>query len=337
MKTIPYNVKDRTRGLGSSDMGSLFGMNRYCPLPKLWLIKTGQLPIEDSTEQMDWGNYLEEPVARRFALKTGRRVQKLTRTIVHPDYDFLLSNPDRWQFNRDKPKKQRRGVLEIKTSLLGNLREWAAGGIPAAYYLQIQHQMACTGCEWGSFAVLFGGNKLVEFDVQRDEPIITAIIERCKDFWKLVQTKTMPPIELGREWNEHMAKFFPTVEKKEEIILATPAALGRARRYLTLCTQVEKREAEIAEHEVFFKEQIGSAERLLVPGVARFTWSSFEQKRVDLEKLRAEHPAIAEQLIKKVPTRRFTVKSLAEVLAEEEEEAEEPMLPVISARRIELE
>jgi predicted phage-related endonuclease len=320
MKTIPYNIKDRTRGLGSSDMGSLFGMNRYCPLPKLWLIKTGQLPIEDSTEQMDWGNYLEEPVARRFALKTGRRVQKLTRTIVHPDYDFLLSNPDRWQFNRDKPKKQRRGVLEIKTSLLGNLREWAAGGIPAAY-----------------FAVLFGGNKLVEFDVTRDEPIIQLIIERCVDFWKLVQTKTVPPIELGREWNEHMAKFFPTVEKKEEIILATPAALGRARRYLTLCTQVEKREAEIAEHEVFFKEQIGSAERLLVPGVARFTWSSFEQKRVDLEKLRAEHPTIAEQLTKKVPTRRFTVKSLAEVLAEEEEEAEEPMLPVISARRIELE
>lgn len=332
MKTIPKNIKDRTRGLGSSDMGSLFGMNPRCSLPRLWLIKTGQLPQEESGELLDWGLNWEDPIAKRFAKKTGRRVRKINRTIVHPEHDFILSNPDRFQW-----KEKDKGVLEIKTSmLLGNLREWAAGGIPANYYLQIQQQMAVTGCQWGSFAVLFVGSKLVTFDVQRDEAIISLLIERCKAFWELVSTKTMPPIELSQEWNEEMSHFFPKAEKKEEIILATPAAIGRARRYLTLRAQIDKREAEMAEHEVFFKEQIGSAEKVLVPGVARFTWSSFEQERLDLKKLRAEEPAIAERFAKTIPCRRFTVKSLTDVLEEDEEETEEMSLPAVNVRRIEL-
>ena len=336
MRTLPKNVKDRTRGLGSSDMGSLFGMNPRCPIPKLWLIKTGQLEHEDIGEIGEWGEYLEDPIAKKFALKTGRRVCKINRTLVHPQYDFILSNPDRFQWNLERDPATRRGVLEIKCSMLSNLRDWTSGGVPASYYLQIQQQMAVTGCQWGSFAVLFGGNRLVEFDVPRDEAIIAAILERCQQFWELVRTRTRPPVELSREWNEQMARFFPTATKGEELVLATPAALGRARRYLALKQQIAKREAELEEHEVFFKEAIGTAHKLLVPGLARFTWSSFDRKWVDLDKLRAEHPRIAEQLTKTVPTRRFSWKGLAEILEEDTQEEEAVSLPVVSARRIEL-
>ena len=337
MKTIVKDIKDRTRGLGSSDIGSLFGMNKRCSLPKLWLEKTGRLFDQQESEPIEWGQAFEQPVAKRFAEKTGRRIQRFNRTAVHPKYGFLLANPDRFQFDPARgSRRARKGVLEIKCTIFANLRQWSTSGVPANFYLQIQHQMSCTGCEWGSFAVFFGGNKLVEFDVERDEKIIALIIERARAFWDLVQKDTPPPITLDMEWNKHLAQYFPTPVKGEERRLETPAAIGRARRYLHLKAQIEKREAEMEEHEVFFKSAIENAELLLVPGIARFTWSGFERKHVDLDKLRSEHPAIAEALTTKIPQRRFTCKALTDVIEEGDEPEDEPM-PIVGARRVELE
>jgi len=332
MRYLPKNVKDRTRGLGGSDAGAIFGVNPHQSLPQLWLQKTGKLPPDtrEATEPMEWGTDFEDTVAKRFAKKTKRLIRRVNRTIVHPTNDFMLANVDRLQW-----KRKTMGVLEIKCTLLGNLKAWSAGGIPARFYLQLQHYLAVTGCQWGSFAVLFGGNRLVEFDVPRDEQLITVMIERERQFWELVQKKKLPPIQLTKEWNAAIVNFFPTGSKTEERQLKTPQAIGKARRYLSLKAQIRKREDELEEHEVFFKSAIGEAYRLIVPGVARFTWSSFMRSHTDLQKLRAEHPEIVEEITSSVPSRRFSVTALEDV-REEEDREEEQARPIFGARLIEL-
>ena len=331
MKFLPKNVKDRSRGLGGSDVGSLFGLNPHVSLPQLWLAKTGKLHGNPpDTEPMEWGRIFEDTVAKRFAQKTKRLVRRVNRTIQHPKYAFMLANPDRLQW-----KRRRMGVLEIKATIFGNLKAWSAGGIPPRFYLQLQHYLEVTGCDWGSFCVLFGGNRLCEFDVPRDQKVIDVMIEREGQFWELVQTQTPPTITLSTEWNKVMAAYFPVMTPKSERIVATPEAIGRARRYLRLNDRLEKIEAECDEHEVFFKEQIADCNHLVVPKIARFTWSQFNQSRIDLAKLRAEHPELAAELTISQPTRRFSVKALEEV-AEEEDAIEEPFAPIFAARRIEL-
>ena len=93
-------------------------------------------------------------MATRFAQLTKRRLVKVHRTIVHPKYPFMLANPDRFQW-----KDGSRGVLEIKATVFGNLKQWAAEGIPAQYYLQLQHYLEVWAATGDRSAVLFGGNK----------------------------------------------------------------------------------------------------------------------------------------------------------------------------------
>lgn len=339
--TLEKSVTDRSRGIGGSDVGSLFGLNKWMPLPKLWLQKVGRLPKQSSedNEFQEWGRLLEAPIARRYAEKAGRRIQIVKETLVHPQYPWMIGNPDRLQWESQRPKKSRRGILEVKATMFGNMKSWQAGGVPATYYLQLQHYLCVAGCSWGSFAVLFGGNKLVQFDVQRDDALIAVMIEREREFWSLVQAKTPPGITLSAEWNKELAAFFPTAIKGKEQIIQTPEAIGHARRLFSLREQIKRREGELAEHEVWLKARIGEAqaERLLIPGVGRFTWSLGERRHINLEKLRELHPAIAKELTETAAQRKFSCSPLEQAEAEAEEESE-PLEPALyGLRRIELE
>ena len=309
----PNPRMDRTQGIGGADVGSLFGLNHWKSLPELWLEKTGRLPPDysDSLPKL-LGRLFEEPVAKAFALQTGRRVQKTNRLLIHPRYRFMTGHPDRFQWDTSRSRRRAKGVLEIKTTHMRQWHEWSHGGIPAQYYLQLQHYLVLTGCQWGSFAVLFGGQKLVHFDLDRDEAVIAVMLEKEAAFWQLVETQQMPPIELSEEWNQVIAQFFPKPNKGEEKIVESPEAIGRAQRYLQLKDQITRRKEESIAHEVWFKSEIAHAESLLVPGIARFTWKASERKHVDLAALREEHLEWVEALTKTVPTRIFHAKALAE-------------------------
>lgn len=337
--TLERSVKNRSRGIGGSDVGSIFGLNKWMSLPRLWLQKLNRLPKQSGAENemLEWGNLLEAPIASRYAKVSGRRIQLVNRTIVHPEYPWMLANPDRLQWDSGRPRAERRGILEIKATMFGNLRAWQSGGVPASYYLQLQHYLCVLGLSWGSFAVLFGGNRLVQFDVARDEALIKVMIEREREFWELVQSETPPSITLSKEWNEQLAAFFPTASKDKQVVLDTPEAVGHMRRLLSLNRQIKKRELEVAEHETWLKAQIGEAqaERLLVPKVGRASWSLGERRSIDLEKLRSQYPSIAVELTKVDPQRRFSMKSFEDIKEETTDERESAPA-IFGARRIEL-
>lgn len=328
----------RKRGIGGTDVGAIFGLNKWMSLPRLWLLKTGRLFNQRSSENefMEWGRYLEGPVARRYSEKTGRKIRHVRDADFRPRYPWVTGNPDRIQWDRTRPKSSRRGVLEVKTAMFGKLREWSKAGVPAQYYLQLQHYLELTGLDWGSFAVLFGGNKLVEFDVPRDEKLIDLINEKEREFWDYVERDQPPPMQLGAEWNAELVNYFPKPKQAELLRLDSLEAQGRALRLLRVKQQVAVREKEINEHEAWFKLQLADHATAQVRKLARIAWTPGEQRRVDLDWLRAQHPSIATAMTVLKPTRRFSIKALSELPEDApEEEASESVL-IVSARRIEL-
>jgi putative phage-type endonuclease len=338
-KLLTKSVENRTRGIGGSDVASIFGLNKWKPLPLLWLEKTGKLPKAESAsadpEWMEWGNYLEEPIAKVYAKRTGRKLRRPGHTIAHPEFSFMMGNPDRFQKDKQRAGDPR-GVLEIKCAMFGKLREWSAGGVPAPYYLQLQHYLAITELAWGSFAVLFGGNRLVEFDVPRDEKLIELMIEKEREFWSYVTRNQAPPMELGAEWNQQLVNFFPKPTERETLQLSAPEDFGRAFRLLRLKEQVKLREKEINEHESYFKVKLANHAQARIGSSVKVAWTPGERKSVDLDALRERYPQIAAELTRAKPQRRFSITALEDLPADqqEEEEAEAPL--IISARRIEL-
>lgn len=337
-KGLTLSVTDRSRGIGGSDVGAIFGLSKWGNVPKLWLQKTGRLFNQSSedNELQDWGRYLEAPIAKKYSERTGRAIRRPSQTLVHPEFPWMIGNPDRFQVDKKREKASRRGVLEVKNAMFGKLREWSQSGVPAGYFLQLQHYLAITGLSWGSFAVLFGGNKLVEFDIPRDDKLIALMIEKEREFWGYVQRDEPPPMQLGAEWNEQLVNFFPKPKQQEVLRLDSPEAQGKALRLIRLKQQIKQREPEIEELESWFKLQLADHATAQVARIARISWSASETNRINLDKLREKHPAIAKELTETKPTRRFSVKLLADLPAEEEEEERSDSTLIVSARRIEL-
>jgi predicted phage-related endonuclease len=222
--------------------------------------------------------------------------------------------------------------------MFGKLREWSKGGVPAQYYLQLQHYLELTGATWGSFAVLFGGNRLVQFDVPRDDAIIQLIIDKARTFWEYVQADRMPPIPLTSVVNDELTKLFPTPTQATTLRLETPEAIGRARRLLRLKDRVATIKDELEQHEAWFKLQMADHAACVVPEIATIKWTPGEQRRIDLDALRQHEPVIAAAHTKVISTRRFSVTALEDQPEPEPDDTDDatPVTFTVSARRIEL-
>jgi predicted phage-related endonuclease len=55
--------------------------------------------------------------------------------------------------------------------------------------------MAVLGWSWGSLAALLGGNRLVWFDVERNDRFIAALRVAVAEFWERLLTLTPPPVD----------------------------------------------------------------------------------------------------------------------------------------------
>ena len=66
-------LKEREKGIGSSEATTLMGVNHYEDRYRLFLRKTGQMAPKPASEQMELGHHLEPAVASRFADRGGHQ------------------------------------------------------------------------------------------------------------------------------------------------------------------------------------------------------------------------------------------------------------------------
>ena len=194
-------LKVRKLGLGGSDMSAVLGVNKWRSPLDVWLDKTSDAVDEKESEAMYWGTVLEDIVAQEFSRRTGFKVRNNNYTLQSEKWPYLLANIDREIVGQD-------AGLECKTANAFKADEWQGDNVPDAYYIQCQHYMAVTGRSSWWIACLVGGNTFVYKEVPRNEEIIQAIIDTGAEFWRLVETNTMPAPDDSKACSEALKKLY---------------------------------------------------------------------------------------------------------------------------------
>ena len=303
-ENMPYEdwLEWRKKGIGGSDASVVCGISRYKSPVELWLDKTGQLPYQEAGEAAYWGTQLETLVRAEFTKRTGIEVEHKGVLLQSEEYPFMLANLDGTCEHPDYGTC----IFEAKTASAYKAGEWD-DAIPDEYQLQIQHYMAVTGYKAAYIAVLIGGNTFRWKLVERDEELISMLIELEANFWDHVRMNTPPAMDGSAASAKFLSERFPDSVPKSQIILPDTAA-DLIRQYDTACEQLEtiteqKQEAENKLKELLGENEVGTAgDRIII-------WKSVSQERLDSKTLKAEHPALYQKYANKTSYRRFSIKA----------------------------
>lgn len=301
---LPYEdwLEYRKLGIGGSDASVVCGISRYKSPVELWMEKTNQLPQQEAGEAAYWGTILESIVRNEFTKRTGMEVKQLGQILQSVEHSFMLANLDGVCEHPDYGPC----IFEAKTASAYKAGEWD-DAIPDEYLLQIQHYMAVTGYRGTYIAVLIGGNTFKWRFVERDEELISMLINLEADFWEHVQNMTPPPLDGSDASARFLAERFPNSVPASKIELPDMAD-ALLTQYDEACEQLEavaerKQEAENRLKEMLGDNEVGTANGRIV------TWKSIVQDRLDSKALKAEHPTIYQKYINKISYRRFSVRA----------------------------
>lgn len=183
-------------------------------------------------------------------------------------------------------------LLECKTAGEFSARLWR-DGVPEYVQLQVQHQLAVTGRQAADVAVLICGQKLEVHRIERDDGLITRLIELEANFWRYVETDTPPPPADGSESADRALRcLYPgaggtvdfTGDRRLSSIFADLVAVR---------AEIETRQQTEAQLRQTIVHAMGEADH------AQFETGSVSYRRsrdgltTDIKRLLADHPDLA--------------------------------------------
>jgi len=301
---MPYAdwLEYRKQGIGGSDASVVCGINRYKSPVELWMEKTDQMPSQEAGEAAYWGTQLEPFVRAEFTKRTGIEVSRRNELLQSEEHPFMLANLDGICEVPDVGPC----IFEAKTASAYKVGEWE-DAIPDEYALQLAHYMAVTGYAGAYIAVLIGGNTFKWKFIERDEELISMLIQLETDFWNHVQDGTPPPLDGSDASAKFLAERFSNSTPRSHITLPDTAANLLA-QYDEACEELEAVTERKQKAENLLKEMIGENE-VGTAGDRIITWKSVSQERLDSKTLRAEHPVLYKKYVNQTSYRRFSVKA----------------------------
>ena len=171
-------LPERGRGIGSSDIAAISGLNPWRKPIDVWLEKTGRAESGPATDAMQAGQRIEPVLAEWYADRVGLRRDQLrsSETLRDSDEAWILATPDR--IVATEPEN----LLEIKvvgSRLVDHWRE----GIPDYVLAQVQWQMQVSGIPSADIAALLGGSELRILACPYFEELAQELVEMGRAFW----------------------------------------------------------------------------------------------------------------------------------------------------------
>ena len=185
----------RSQHIGGSEVAALFAMSPFTTLWQLWMEKAGKLPPEDLSDNksIQAGTFLESGIANWAAHRWDMKIEKVTDYFTADDCPGMGASLD-FQTDGGHP-------VEIKWSAFGDGWEYDGETITCApdnYVLQVQHQMACTGAEYGWLIALLR-NEPRRMKIPRNDKIIASIKGEIARFWDSVRAGEEPPVDFEED------------------------------------------------------------------------------------------------------------------------------------------
>lgn len=195
-------LEERKKGIGSSEVGTILGVNHFDTPYKLWRRKKELDPPVEETLIMRLGHLMEDSVATLFAEDSGAAIIKNTSgdwIAADKERPYLRVSPDRLYV----PKGMKRTtsnyrVLECKTTRL-NIDKNDINSIPKYWWCQVQYQLYVLGCQYGTLAWIRNGTEFDYMEIERNDRFCEFMLEKLDAFWKLNILANEEPVSINAE------------------------------------------------------------------------------------------------------------------------------------------
>ena len=291
-------LSHREGGIGSSEVGTILGLNPFDTPLQLWRRKRHIDPPIQENEAMLMGHLLEDAVAQRWQLATGRTIIKRSATdwlIVNQERPYLRVSPDRtfWVNPEGKQNDSNKGILECKTTMY----DIDPDNIPLHWFAQLQYQLGIAEMEYGELGWLSlphrcFGHKPLAFDREFFEWAVSEV----EKFWiDNVQGGIEPLPTCVEDVLLRNPKHTPgMIIEADEAIVATCEHLRQVKQDIKDLEEAKKKDEEA------IKMAIGEAEGICAPGTADLakpkmlaTWKAAKDSlKFNEKRFAAEHPEL---------------------------------------------
>lgn len=291
-------LKYRKQGIGGSDAGAICGLNPYRTAMQVYHDKTSDEIEEIDNEAMRQGREFEDYVARRFMEATGKKVRRANYMFQDEENPFMLADVDRMLVGEN-------AGLECKTASPFMAEKWRDGKIPMSYQIQCHHYMSVCNAEAWYIAVLIYGREFKYYKIERDEQVITDLIQIEKDFWKNhVEKRILPEPDGSKLSDSVIAEYFKDTKVETIPLTGFDEKLKRRQELVEVMAHMDTEKKQIEQE---LKIYLGEAEQA-ENEYFRVMWKNVCSDRLDEKRLKEEQPEIYETYRKSISSRRFSVK-----------------------------
>lgn len=304
-------LESRKRRMTGSKAASLFGLNEYLSVYRLWAIESGILeePVRKDTGNMWRGRELEVPLLKWLAYSRGWDVEPWPQswTLSHPETEGqdhrLQCTPDAIAIVRGvqdhEPFDEGELInVEVKTVNQWAIRYWerdADGSLimPIEFQIQTQIELACLGLHGGVLILQpsFNPEDMVVIPYVINHAFLRRLMAMAADFWRLVDSGEEPPVDGSESTWQTLKRLYPE-ESGEAVMLPAESDVWAAE--FAAAKEAERAAAkrkELAKNQLI--AAIGDATYARTPGGANFSYKGRVSRRIDSKALRAAYPSIA--------------------------------------------
>ena len=220
---------------GASDSPGILNVSPWSSPMSVYADQLGLAPDEGESEAAQWGKLIEPVLLEHLDTITGRTVVPDGRLLRSKDWPWMQCTLDaRYPLLIEG----RRGGIEGKcTRLYWNWDE----GVPSWVIVQVQHQLAVTGWDFQTVAVLFNGNEFKWVDIARDNTRIGLIVGETEKFMRSVEQLEPPPADGKECTTAALRALFPS-PRPDKVIPLDGGDL------LTLDDEYDRLNAALADH-----------------------------------------------------------------------------------------
>jgi putative phage-type endonuclease len=244
----------RAPNVNSTEVASLFGISKYATIFEIWHYKNKSIKVDfEGNERTEWGLALQDSIAAKVAADNGWSIRRMDEYMFLPEirlgssFDFAIGDD---------------GSMEIKNvDKFVFLDEWTKKEdgtyeAPLHIEIQVQTQLAVSGRKYCIIVALVGGNEAIIIRRDRDEQVISAIIDKTKWFWQTIADKKEPEPDFKKD-AEIIGRLYGYAEP-EKVIDGDEEITELARKYKSVSDQIkpleEQKEALKAEMLTLIKE-----------------------------------------------------------------------------------
>lgn len=270
----------RMSGIGGSDVGGILGVSKWSSPCDIYFSKINvPKEKEDDKEYMTIGSLMEDGVIIPFfELKHGLEVIKVKEMHKHKDYHFMQGNIDGMVIQNGVKK-----IIECKN--VGGFKDkskWGDEGsdeIPLTYLAQVAHYMEVFDINETILIALFGGNKIEEFYIKRDQGMLRDFSQKMIkieiDFWENHVKKKNPP---AAERLTDISLLFPYAEPESRKD-ASEEIYKRFLQYMKLDDKKKNLMKEIENEKLNILKFMGEEEILTFGGSQLLSYKNSKSKK----------------------------------------------------------